>query len=231
MECEKKSWKAALKAAILVLFISGAVFAVHFTSLGAYLTAERLGSCMNAARCWAPLVFILVYTAGVCVFVPATVFIALGVALFGVFHGFVYSWIASLIGSSLSFYIGRYLGRDFAARLIGCRLEKYDQAIENSGFSTVLYLRLACLPFAPLNYGMGLTKVRFRDFFWGTALGIMVVSFAISLSAGTVKDIWAGGPLDHSLAWKIPSVLALFAVSLSLPKLIKTFRPSGAKLR
>ena len=224
MQSEKNSRNAAIKAAILAVFVAGAIFVVHYTPLGAYLSAERLGSYMDTTTCWAPLAFMLVYIVGVCLFVPATVLIALGVAVFGVFWGFIYSWLASLVGSSLSFYIGRYLGRDFAARLIGQRLEKYDKAIESYGFSTVLYLRLACLPFAPLNFGMGLTKVRFRDFFWGTALGILVVTFAITLSVGAIKDIWAGGPWDRTLTWKIAFVVCLFAFSLSVPKIIKVLR-------
>lgn len=225
MGSEKKFGSAALiKAAILVVFIATAILVVRYTPLGASLTAEGLGARLETTSSWAPLAFIAFYTLGVCLFVPATVVIALGVAFFGVFWGFVYSWLASLVGSSLSFYIGRYLGRDFAARLIGDRLKKYDDAIENYGFSTVLYLRLACLPFAPLNFGMGLTKVSFRDFFWGTALGILVVILAITLAVGAIKDAWAGGPWDPSLTWKIPSIVCLFALSLSIPKFIKRFQ-------
>jgi uncharacterized membrane protein YdjX (TVP38/TMEM64 family) len=224
MQSQKNGGSAAIKAAILALFIGGAIFVVHYTPLGAYLSAERLRGSIDTTTYWAPVAFMLVYIVGVCLFVPATVLIALGVAVFGISGGFVYSWLASLVGSSLSFYIGRYLGRDFAARIIGQRLKKYDEAIETYGFSTVLYLRLACLPFAPLNFGMGLTKVRFRDFFWGTALGILVVTFAITLSVGAIRDIWAGGAWDASLAWKVLFVVCLFAFSLSVPRIIKVFR-------
>ena len=66
------------------------------------------------------------------------------------------------------------MGREFAASLIGERLKKYDDAIERNGFATVLYLRLVYFPFTPLNFGMGVTKVRFLDYFAGTALGIKV---------------------------------------------------------
>src|SRR3972149_4406711 len=43
-----------------------------------------------------------------------------------------------------------------------------------NGFATVLYLRLVYFPFTPMNFGMGLTKVRFWDYFSGTALDIVV---------------------------------------------------------
>ena len=224
MEAENRGAGAAIKAAILVLFIVTAILVVHYTPLGTYLSPEKLGSYLEVTSRWAPAAFILAYTLGVCLFVPATVFIALGVALFGVFWGFVYSWLGSLAGSSASFYMARYLGRDFAARLVGKRLKKYDESIENCGFSTVLYLRLACLPFTPLNFAMGITKVRFQDFFWGTALGIFVVTLAITFSVGAIKDIWTGGLYDPSLAWKVVLVVCLFAVSFFVPKMIKRFQ-------
>jgi uncharacterized membrane protein YdjX (TVP38/TMEM64 family) len=68
------------------------------------------------------------------------------------------------------FLIGRYLGGDFAASLIGGRLKRFDDAIEQNGFASVLYLRLANFPFTPMNFGMGLTKVRFSDYVTGTGL-------------------------------------------------------------
>jgi hypothetical protein len=72
-----------------------------------------------------------------------------------------------MAGASAAFWIGRTLGREFAASLIGDRLKKYDDAIEKNGFATVLYLRLVYFPFTPMNFGMGLTKVRFWDYFFG----------------------------------------------------------------
>lgn len=224
LQDEKKCTGAAIKAAILALFIATSIFVVRYTPVGAYLSPEKLGAYMEITASWAPLVFILAYTVGVCLFVPATVFITLGVILFGVFWGFVYSWLGSLVGCTASFYMARYLGRDFAARLVGNRLKKYDEAIESCGFSTVLYLRLACLPFTPLNFAMGLTKVRFQDFFWGTALGIFVVTLAITLLVGAIKDLWAGGLWDPSITWKVLLVVCLFAFSFFVPKMIKRFQ-------
>ena len=80
-----------------------------------------------------------------------------------------------MIGAAAAFLIGRTLGRDFAASLIGDKLKRYDDAIERNGFATVLYLRLVYFPFTPLNFGMGLTKVRFGTMLpepdWVSSLG------------------------------------------------------------
>ncbi len=59
-----------------------------------------------------------------------------------------------MIGAGLAFLIGRYLGRDFAASLIGDKLKRFDDAIERNGFATVLYLRLMYFPFTPMDQAM-----------------------------------------------------------------------------
>lgn len=47
-----------------------------------------------------------------------------------------------MIGSTLAFFIGRYLGREFADSLISDKLKSYDEAIEQDGVATMIYLRL-----------------------------------------------------------------------------------------
>jgi uncharacterized membrane protein YdjX (TVP38/TMEM64 family) len=119
-------------------------------------------------------------------------------------------WIAAMIGAVLAFLIGRYLGRDFAASLIGDRLKRFDDAIERNGFATVLYLRLVYFPFTPMNFGMGLTKVRFRDYVAGTGLGIMVGTFIFTFFVGTIKEVWASGQWAELCSWKVFFSVALF---------------------
>ena len=97
---------------------------VRFTPVKEFLTAERLSHLLENTGFLAPLAYIVVYTLGVCLFVPGTLLTALGAAIFGPYWGFLYVWVAAMSGSSLAFLIGRYLGRDFAASLIGDKLRK-----------------------------------------------------------------------------------------------------------
>jgi len=207
-----------------MLFIIAAVFLVRFSPAKEYLTAKQLGLFLASAGFWAPLLFVFIYAGGVCLFLPGTLLTALGAAIFGPYFGFLYVWLGAMLGSSLAFFIGRYLGRDFAASLIGERLKRYDDAIERNGFATVLYLRLMYFPFTPMNFGMGLTKVRFRDYFSGTALGITVGTFIFTFFVGTVKDVWTSGRWAELLSWKVFLSLALFIFSFFIPKILRKVR-------
>ncbi len=178
---------------------------------------------------WAPVFFILVYAVGVCLFVPGTLLTALGAAIFGAYWGFLYVWIGAMIGASVAFWIGRTLGREFAASMIGDRLRKYDDAIERNGFATVLYLRLVYFPFTPMNFGMGLTKVRFRDYFAGTGLGILVGTFIFTFFIGTLKEVWASGQWGQLLSFKVFFSVGLFVFSFFIPKIIKKLRKENER--
>ena len=216
--------KAILKAVLLLGFICVAILLVRYTPIKDYLTPEALGRLLTETGVWAPVVFIMVYTVGVCFFVPGTLLTGLGAAIFGPYWGFVYVWFGAMLGSAAAFVIGRTLGREFAAGLIGDKLKKYDDAIARNGFATVLYLRLVYFPFTPMNFGMGLTKVRFLDYILGTGLGIIVGTFIFTFFIGTIKTVWASGDWGQLISFKVFFSIALFVFSFFIPKLIKKFK-------
>lgn len=216
--------KAALKAGIFVAFVISAILLVRYTPVRDYLTAEALGGFLQTAGVWAPIVFILIYAVGVCLFVPGTLLTGLGAAIFGPYWGFLYVWFGAMAGASAAFVIGRTLGREFAAGLIGNKLKKYDDAIERNGFATVLYLRLVYFPFTPMNFGMGLTKVRFWDYVMGTGLGIIVGTFIFTFFIGTLKEVWVSGDWGQLISFKVFFSIGLFVFSFFIPKMIKKYR-------
>jgi len=216
--------KALVKALILVAFIIGAILMVRLTPIKQYLTPEMLGQFLNRTGFWGPIIFILIYAVGICLFLPGTLLTALGAAIFGAYWGFAWVWIGAMIGASVSFIIGRTLGREFAASLIGDKLKKYDDAIERNGFATVLYLRLVYFPFTAMNFGMGLTKVRFWDYLAGTGLGIIVGTFIFTFFIGTLKEVWTSGNWGELISFKVFFSIGLFIFSFSIPKIIKKIK-------
>ena len=225
----KSRMGALIKALVFVVFIVAAIYVIRFTPVKDFLTREALSHRVESAGMWAPLFFMLVYAVGVCFFVPGTLLTALGAAIFGAYWGFLYVWIGAMIGASASFWIGRTLGREFAASLIGDRLKKYDDAIERNGFATVLYLRLIYFPFTIMDFGMGITKVRFWDYFAGTGLGILVGTFIFTFFIGTLKEVWASGQWGQLLSFKLFFSVGLFVFSFFIPKIIKKLKKENER--
>jgi uncharacterized membrane protein YdjX (TVP38/TMEM64 family) len=215
---------ALFKAFILIAFVVTAVITVSLLRVKELLTAENLETAITAAGWWAAMVSISIYTLGVCMFIPATLLTAVGAAIFGAYWVFLYSWFGAMLGAAGGFVIGRYLGREFAASLIGDRLKKYDDAIARNGFATVLYLRLTYFPFTPMNFGIGLTKISFRDYLWGTGLGILVGTFIFTFFVGNIKEVWMRGQWDKLLNWKIILSLGLLVFSFFIPKIVRKLK-------
>ena len=78
-----------------------------------------------------------------------------------------------------------------------------------------------------MNFGMGLTKVRFWDYLFGTGLGIIVGTFIYLFFIGTLKEVWISGNWSELLSLKVIFSVTLFVFSLFIPKIIKMFKPNG----
>lgn len=213
-----------IKGFLLGLFIIGAVYLVRYSPVKEYFTAQSLENFLEKLGIWAALAFIAVYAAGICLFLPGTLLTGVGAAIFGPYRGFVYVWTGAMIGSTAAFWIGRTLGRDLAASLVGDKLKRYDESIKRHGFATVLYLRLIYFPFTLMNFGMGLTSVRFLDYFFGTGLGIIVGTFIFTFFIGTVKEVWVSGDWGQLASFKVFFSISLFIFSLFIPKIIKKIK-------
>ena len=225
MTPDPKNSAPKVKAFLFVIFIATVILLFRFTPLKEYLHPQSLKDLFAASGSLAPLLFILAYGIGVCLFLPATLFTGIGAILFGTFFGFLYNITGAMLGASAAFYIGRYLGRDFAASLIGDRFTKYDTKIADNGFAVTLYLRLLFFPFTPMNFGMALTRVSFAQYFWGTFFGILAGGFVMTFFFATITEVWSNGQWEKLWGWKSLLSLLLFIASFFIPKAVKHFKP------
>jgi uncharacterized membrane protein YdjX (TVP38/TMEM64 family) len=214
---------AALKAGALLAFLFLTFIGLRYTEAGASLSKERIQTVVGGFGLLAPLAHVVVYAVGSTALVPATVFTLLGAVLFGKLLGGVYNLLGATGGAALSFFLARSLGRDFAARWATGRLQNLDARVGEHGFMLICYLRLAYLPFAPLNYAAGLTRIRFLDYLFGSALGMLPGMFIITAFVDELTNL--GSPADF-LTRRFLLLLILFGLSLLLPVMVKRVLPA-----
>ena len=147
---------------------------------------------------WTPVAFIVIYNLATVLFVPGSIVTMGGGLIFGVVWGSVYVFIAATLGAISAFLIGRYLSRDWVAKL----LEKHpnfkaiDEAVAREGFKIVFLTRLSpVFPFNLLNYAFGVTKVSLKDYFFGS----------IGMIPGTVMYVYLGSLACDCAALKTAS--------------------------
>lgn len=133
----------------------------------------------------APATFVAVYIVLTVALVPNSFLTIASGALFGFFWGTVYSFVASVVGAGAAFLASRYLVRDRLARRVvkDRRFQRIDRAICRDGLRVMLLIRLSpVFPFSLLNYALGLSRVRFRDYMLGS----------ISMLPGTALYVYPG---------------------------------------
>jgi uncharacterized membrane protein YdjX (TVP38/TMEM64 family) len=116
---------------------------------------------------WGPVVFALGYAVATVGFIPGSLLTLAAGAIFGLGKGTVIVFFGATLGAALAFLVARYVARDAVARRIAgnARFAAIDRAVAREGLKIVTLLRLAPIfPFNLMNYGLGLTKVRFRDY-------------------------------------------------------------------
>jgi uncharacterized membrane protein YdjX (TVP38/TMEM64 family) len=104
MQADKPKSGGKLKALFLGLFIVGAIVLIRYSPAKDFITAEALGTFLSSAGYWAPLLYIVTYAVGVCLFIPGTLLTGLGAAIFGPYWGFLWVWIGAMIGSAGGLY-------------------------------------------------------------------------------------------------------------------------------
>jgi uncharacterized membrane protein YdjX (TVP38/TMEM64 family) len=221
-----------LKLAAFLLLLAAITYFMLLTPSGAlFRTAEgrsalvgSLDTLVQSVGPLGPVVFILIYTFGV-LFFPATPFAIAGAIIFGKFHGMLYNLAADVLGASISFYLGRYFLHGVARGFLETRMPWLDRKATEDGFSVIFYLRIFWFPFIVLNYAAGATRIRFRDYFLGTVLGVLPAVFLFTYFVGAMKEALATyrRPADL-LTFDLIFPILLLVFSFFLPTLLKRLR-------
>lgn len=99
MDAPIKKRKGLIKALIFLAFVISAIVLIRFTPAKEYLTTEARTAFLENAGFWAPVVYIIIYAVGVCLFLPGTLLTGLGAAIFGAYWGFIYVWIGAMLSA------------------------------------------------------------------------------------------------------------------------------------
>jgi uncharacterized membrane protein YdjX (TVP38/TMEM64 family) len=204
----RAGWLKAL--AVIVLVIAILLLGRRLAGLVPALI-ERVSS-MGA---WGPVAFVAIYILGAVLLVPGSVLTLAAGAIFGLVRGTALVFVAATLGAAAAFLIARYLARGYVERRIGTgRLAAVDRALAGKGLRIVLLLRLTPLvPYNFLNYSLGLTGVRFRDFLLGS-IGMLpgtLLYVYYGKVAGEVAALAGGQAVQRDLAYWIVTGLGLAA--------------------
>ncbi|MDR6124622.1 putative membrane protein YdjX (TVP38/TMEM64 family) [Bacillus sp. SLBN-46] len=157
---------------------------MDFDALKAWFTLENIMSLIREYRALGPLPGILLTIIEAFLpFLPLFLFVMANASAFGLWLGFLYSWIGTCIGALLVFLLVRKYGQ---RRLLSF-LPKHPKVrtlmdwVERHGFGPLFLL--LCFPFTPsavVNIVAGLSKISTAQYMLAVCIGKMVMIFTIS---------------------------------------------------
>ena len=171
--------------------------------LGAYVPA--FAQSVESLGFWGPVVFILGYAAATVAFIPGSLLTLAAGAIFGLAKGTVFVFVGATLGSTLAFLVARYLARGFVGRRLGRypRFTTIDKAVAEQGLKVVFLLRLSPIfPYNLLNYALGLTRVKLKDYVMA-AVGMIPGTFLYvyyGKALGNVAAVVGGAEIEQGLA-------------------------------
>ncbi len=187
--------------------VAGGFVAIRFTPLRDQLTGPALEALLLRLRGnpWAPLAFLGAYVALLPFGVPASPLMLAGGIVFGLWEGSLYTFLGVMAGGSLTYFLGRFLGRDFVEHLGGQRLKRLERRLTRSSFWSLVGIRFLPFPFTVLNYAAALVGMKPGTFLTSTALGV---------TPPVLLYTWFAAELSRAAAAERQAVLARMGLAL-----------------
>jgi uncharacterized membrane protein YdjX (TVP38/TMEM64 family) len=198
-----------------------ALFAVILTII-VLSTVFHLGDKIGALRDWIELqgpigvvIFISLYVVFTVAALPGSALTVVAGALFGSVVGVIVVSIAATLGASLSFLVGRYFARDAVAGWLSQKetFLRLDKMTQDQGWIIVALTRLVPIfPFNLLNYGFGLTRVKFWTYVFWSWLCMLPGTVLYVVGADALTKGLAQGQIPWTLLSIVVGALIVLAI-------------------
>ncbi|MEH7276517.1 TVP38/TMEM64 family protein [Neobacillus vireti] len=159
----------------------------------AWFTLENIMDLIQEYRSFGPLPgIVLPMIEAFLPFLPLVIFVMANASAFGLWLGFLYSWVGSCLGALLLFLLIRRYGqkRLFSFLSKHQKVRKLMDWVDRHGFGPLFLL--LCFPFTPsviVNVVAGLSKISMYQYMLAVAVGKMVMIFTISFVGYDLRSL------------------------------------------
>ncbi len=177
-----------MRPLLVIALLVTVTLVLRSAGVTAWFDRGRVVEMVASAGPFAPLSFVALFVAAVAVQVPGLLFVALAPTLFSLEEAWLLSVVASNLAVVLNFELVRRLGGQPLAEIENKDLKKLFDRLEEQPLRTVILLRLITVMFPPVTSALALTKLRGRDHFVGSALGMLLPITALLFAARFLID-------------------------------------------
>ncbi len=168
----KKSSRWRLVA--LAAFFVGSLILAKVTGVSEQIDVETIRRLMDSAGPLGFLGFLVAFAVGELVHIPGVVFVGAASIAYGNVLGALAAYLGALGSVSVSFFVVRTIGGQPLGEVKRPIVKRIMAKLDERPLLTIAILRLIFWMAPALNYGLAMSKVRFRDYFLGSALGLLL---------------------------------------------------------
>ena len=207
----------------ILLIVTGLLILFRNRQLLMNIDIDRVVKFISEKGSLAVLIYMVIYVAKpFLVVIPSNVLAIISGIIFGPIKGFVFTMTGFFISGTIAFYVARLLGKGFVESIIGKRLLKLDNNLEHNGFKILFMLRLPpILPYDPLSYACGFTKIHYTSFIIASLIGVVPETLCYSILGKNYNNVF-------SFQFIIPVLILVLGVVLST-RIMKLGNKSSVK--
>jgi uncharacterized membrane protein YdjX (TVP38/TMEM64 family) len=165
--------RALLRVLALLLFVVVSVLVAHLSGLTEYLSRDRIRELIVGLGPAGVVAFIGIFAVGELAHVPGFVFVAAAILAYGRVAGGVIGYVGALISVTVAFTVARAIGGQAFTAIRSPFVRRVLARVEERPMLTVLVLRALLAIAPPITYGLAFTRIKFRDYFVGSAIGLV----------------------------------------------------------
>ncbi|ALU36773.1 TVP38/TMEM64 family protein [Clostridium autoethanogenum] len=185
----RNSKESIFKCLIVFFLVFTIIFILYKYKGSLYrISMDSIRSYIQSYGKFSDIIFILIYTIRpVVIILPASLMSIIAGSIFNSYMALLLSMIGCFGSATLAFFLSRFLGRSFVNKILKGKALTLNDNIEKYGFRIMTAMRLSFVfPYDPLSYAAGLTKIKYRDFIFGTLVGILPEMVTYSLIGGNL---------------------------------------------
>ena len=175
---------------------------------GYNLTPESFRDLVLSLGMLGPVIYTAIFIVRPLFLIPSiALFIAGGLA-FGPIVGPIYASVGAALGGTVGFWFSRKMGHDYVVS----KLKLGARVLDNTHFSFSVVFLLSLIPVMPvtvINYGAGLSHMKFRDYIIAHVMGMTPRTFAYGFFGSTLLEI---GSTQFRLALVILIIFSVLTV-------------------
>lgn len=175
-----------------------------------YTNLHNFVTLLKSYGKYAVILFLLIFSLKpFAIVIPSAMLSMAGGILFGPTEGFLLNMTGFFISGTLAFYLARFLGKDFVDNILKGKVLNLNNSMEKNGFKILFLLRLPpVLPYDPLSYTCGLSKIKYPAFILASLLGVIPETICYSFMGQNILT-------PCSAKFIIPLIVVLVATVFS----------------